>query len=73
MGGSLKKIAPFTTKHFVRYSSHARYVGCSPLGRLTVLFSMISCDRSLLPITVYNETFVDLMPCDSHETIGVEL
>ena len=36
LGGSLKKIVTFGTKHFVRYSKPARYLGCPLLGGFTV-------------------------------------
>ena len=35
LGGSLKKIVTFRTKHFVRYSRHVRYMGCTLLGGFT--------------------------------------
>ena len=37
LGGSLTKIFAFWTKHYVRYSRHVRYLGCSLLGDFTVV------------------------------------
>ena len=37
LGGSLTKIVTLGTKHFVRYSRRARYLGCPLLGGFTVL------------------------------------
>ena len=36
LGVSLTKINTFGTKHFARYSRHARYLGCPLLGGFTV-------------------------------------
>ena len=36
LGGSLRNIVTFGTKHFVHYSRHARYLGYPPLGAFTV-------------------------------------
>ena len=37
LGGNLKKIVAFGTKHFARYSRHVRYLRCPLLGGFTVL------------------------------------
>ena len=37
LGGNLKKIVTFGTKHFVRYSWHVRYLVCLLLGGFTVM------------------------------------
>ena len=41
LGGSLTKVFTFGTKHFLRYSRHARYLGCPLLGGFTVTFSYL--------------------------------
>ena len=40
LGDSLTKIVTFGTKHFVRYSSYVRYLGCPLLRGFTVLYLM---------------------------------
>ena len=54
LGGSLTKIVTFGTEHFVRYSRHVRYLGCSVLGSFTVVDFSFAKSYNFIPVRIYS-------------------
>ena len=63
MRGSLTKIVPFETKHFVPYLKHVRYLGCSLLGGFTafIFLQHVGSNKEFAKYLLHNFCLINML------------